>query len=105
MRSSTIYQITVRYVESVRTITASEPHVTYYSNLKRTVEALQTTLVTQGWIDDQLSYSSVYRALNERGKFMMKLRLEGIGFMQLVVEKATLNPGFTTLGIDRKPTD
>lgn len=103
MRQSYIYKITVSQKSSALYIRESEPIVTYFSNLKRTVEAIQTTLAVQGWEHGRVNYSAVYRALNERGKYVENFSASGTKFFQLTVEKAVLNPSFTTLGVEISP--
>lgn len=103
MRQSAIYQVTVAYKPSVRNIRSSEPEHTYYSNLKRTVEAIQTTLLVNGWDASRTNYSAIYRALKERGKYVEDFAADGIKFFQLTIHKLTLNPTLTTLGIDVSP--
>lgn len=103
MQQRTIYKITVSYLNSTFYLRQSEPVATYYSNLKRTVEAIQTTLVVQGWDESRVNYSAVYRALNERGKYVESFNAEGVRFFKITIEKIPLNPAFSNLGIDIHP--
>lgn len=103
MKQSTIYKITVSQKSSALYIRESEPIMTYYSNLKRTVEAIQTALLTQGWDSGRVNYSAVYRALKERGKYVENFSAEGTKFFQLTIDKVVLNSPFTTLGIEVSP--
>lgn len=103
MQQRTIYKITVSQKTSALYIRESEPIATYYSNLKRTVEAIQTTLAVQGWEHGRVNYSAVYRALNERGRYVENFSAGGTKFFQLTVDKVILNPSFTTLGVEISP--
>lgn len=103
MKQSVIYKVTVSYKTSTLYIRESEPTVTYYSNLKRTIEAVQTTLLTQGWDAGRVNYSAVYRALKERGKYVENFSADGTKFFQLTINKVLLNPSLTTLGIEVFP--
>lgn len=103
MKQSTIYKITVSQKTSALYIRESEPVVTYYSNLKRTVEAIQSTLAVQGWEHGRVNYSAVYRALKERSKYVENFSAGGTKFFQLSVEQVVVNPSLTTLGIDISP--
>ncbi|MFB0906874.1 MAG: hypothetical protein ACI9V1_003321 [Spirosomataceae bacterium] len=103
MKQSVIYKITVSQKYSALYIRESEPIISYYSNLKRTVEAIQTTLAVQGWDKNRVNYSAVYRAIKERSKYVEDFNAEGTKFFQLIVEKVILNPSFTTLGIETSP--
>ena len=103
MQQRTIYKVTVSQKTSALYIRESEPIVTYYSNLKRTVEAIQTTLVVQGWEHSRVNYSAVYRVLKERGKYVENFSAAGTKFFQLSVEQVILNPLLTTLGIEISP--
>jgi hypothetical protein len=104
MKQSVIYKITVSQKTSALYIRESEPVISYYSNLKRTVEAIQTTLAVQGWDKNRVNYSAVYRAIKERNKYVEDFNAEGTKFFQLMIEKVVVNSPFTTLGIDEKPT-
>lgn len=103
MQQRTIYKITVSYKSSALYIRESEPILTYYSNLKRTVESIQTTLAVQGWEHGRVNYSAVYRALKERGKYVENFSAERTKFFTISVEQVVLNPVLTTLGIDVSP--
>lgn len=103
MRQSFIYRITVSYNSSALYVRESEPVISYFSNLKRTVEAIQTTLAVQGWEGSRVNYSAVYRALKERGKYVESFSAGGTKFFKLTVEKVPLNAPFSTLGIDFHP--
>ncbi len=103
MKQSTIYQISVISKQVVSTIRPSEPVVTYYSNLKRAVEAIQTTLLVNGWEAKRANYSAVYRTLNERGKYVEDFGVSGVKFFQLTVRRLLLNPSLTNLGIEISP--
>lgn len=98
-----MYQISVVNKQAVHTIRPSEPAVTYYSNLKRAVEAIQTTLLVHGWDAKRTNYSAVYRALNERGKYVEDFSVNGVKFFQLTVRRLPLNPSLTNLGIEISP--
>lgn len=103
MQQRTVYKITVSYKSSTFYIKESEPVVSYYSNLKRTIEAIQTTLLVNGWNAKRANYSAVYRTLNERGKYVEDFDVQGVKFFQLTIDKVVLNPVFTTLGIEVSP--
>jgi hypothetical protein len=103
MKQSFIYKTTVSYQPSTLFIKESEPVISYYSNLKRTIEAIQTTLAVQGWEKNRVNYSAVYRALKERGKYVENFSAERTKFFQLSIDRVVLNSPLTTLGIETYP--
>lgn len=104
MKQSTIYKIETHYLYSLSGIRPANEVVSYFSNLKRAIEAIQASLAIHGWEVNRINYTAAYRALNQRNKYVVEFQVKGVKFFKLSIEKVTLNPLFTTLGIGDKPT-
>ena len=103
MQQSIIYRVEVSYINQIIGIKSSEPIVSYFSNLKKTVENIQKSLLLYGWDIQKVNYTAVYRALKEKEKFVCVFEVNKVKFFKLVIDKKVLNPSLSTLGIDSKP--
>jgi hypothetical protein len=103
MKPSIIYKVEISYVQTLLRVKSSEAVVTYFSNLKRTIEALQASLLINGWGVEKVNYTAVYRSLKSRDKFVAEFYLKGVKFFKIHISTQVLNPSLTTLGIEPKP--
>ncbi|MFN3588139.1 MAG: hypothetical protein ACK4UP_02085, partial [Spirosomataceae bacterium] len=67
-KSRYIYILSLSYENSKLWIRKSEPVKTYFSNLRLLHSALEEALRTNGWENQLISYSSIYRSLQNRAK-------------------------------------
>ena len=103
MSQSGIYKVEVSYTQQFVDIKQSEPIVSYFSNLKKTIENIQNSLALNGWDAQRVNYTAVYRALNEKNKFICEFEANKVKYFKLIITKKILNPNLTMLGIDPKP--
>ncbi|MFN3848684.1 MAG: hypothetical protein ACK4NY_04615 [Spirosomataceae bacterium] len=103
MRQSIIYEVSVNYIGTLNEVRKREPFVVYFSNLKRAIEALQTNLAINGWEQKKVNYTAVYRTLKIKEKFVCDYDVARVKFFQITISKKTLNPHFSTMGIDEHP--
>ncbi len=101
-RQQTIYEIRVEPLLPAEPGQPVIPTLSYYSNLKKTVETLQAVLATQGWTIP-FNYTAVYRELKLRDRYAYTFRAEGVRYFHLTITRLTLNPNLTTLGIEEMP--
>jgi len=104
MRQSIIYEITINYIGSLSEIRNREPFVVYFSNLKRAIECIQSNLAVNGWEQKKVNYTTVYRTLKVKNKFVCDFDATKVKFFQVIITTKNLNPLLTTLGIDEFPT-
>lgn len=103
MSQSGIYKVEVSYTQQFVGIKQSEPIISYFSNLKKTIENIQNSLALNGWDTQRVNYTAVYRALNEKNKFICEFEVNRVKYFKLIITKKILNPNLTMLGIDPKP--
>jgi hypothetical protein len=102
MKTRYIYELSVIPIGSLNTIRKKEPHYAYFSNLKKTLECLTSVLAMNGW-PVTINYSSVYRSLQNRGKFSKDFEIGGNKVFKVLIFPKELNPALTTLGIEEMP--
>jgi hypothetical protein len=98
-----IYEVVIQSIPVKGLDWKMNPDITYFSNLKKTIEMLQVALVTQGW-PVTVSYSSAYRGLVNGGFYKKVFEVEGVKYFRITITRKILNPRLTTLGIDKMPT-
>jgi hypothetical protein len=103
MHQSIIYELSINYISSANQVRKREPFVVYFSNLKRTIEAIQSNLALSGWEQKKVNYMAVYRTLKIKDKFVCDFDVSKVKFFQVVIHKRILNPRLSTLGIDEHP--
>jgi|AntAceMinimDraft_5_1070358.scaffolds.fasta_scaffold381504_1 hypothetical protein len=70
---------------------------------KKTIDTIQMALGSQGW-PIEISYSSAYRNIKERGYYTHTFVVEGVRYFELRITTQIINPHLTSLGIDDLPT-
>jgi hypothetical protein len=76
--------------------------VSYFSNLKKTIENIAAQLVINGW-SAKINYTAAYRNLKARGKYSCDFDVAGHKVFKIVITTKILNPNLSTLGIDEMP--
>lgn len=102
-KSRYIYILSLSFENSKLWIRRSEPIKTYFSNLRLLHSALESSLKTNGWEDQPISYSSIYRALQTRNKFVKTLTVLQVAYYKMEIEKVILNDTTAAIGIEKKP--
>ncbi len=102
VKQQPIYELAVHLSPASPELRRQEPSVVYFSNLKKTVEFIQSALVLHGW-EPSLNYTAVYRGLKLRDRFAREFSAEGVLFFRLVISRKTLNPVLPTLDIPDLP--
>jgi len=97
-----IYEVVIQSIPVKGLDWQMNPEVTYFSNLKKTIEMIQVALVTQDW-PVTVSYSSAYRGLMLAGFYKKVFEFEGVKYFRVTITRKILNPRLTTLGIDKMP--
>ena len=103
MRTSIVYEIAVHHIGALSAIRKRDSSFAYFSNLKRAIECVETTLAVNGWTMKKINYTAVYRTLKIKEKFVCDFDFAGAKMFQIVISKRVLNPALTTLGIDEMP--
>lgn len=104
MNQQTIYEVAIIPIGSLNEVRRKEPQMTYFSNLKKTIENVVGVLAINGWGVHKINYSAVYRSLQSRGKFQCDFDVAGSKVFRLVISAKLLNPVMPMLGIEEMPT-
>lgn len=102
MLQQTIYEVRITYIGSLSNLRQREPFITYFSNLKKTIENISAQLALNGW-PLKINYSAVYRSLQAKGKYTCDFDVAGHKVFKITITPHLLNPTLTTLGIDEMP--
>ncbi|WP_028664749.1 hypothetical protein [Runella zeae] len=102
MLQQTIYEVKVTYIGALNNLREREPFVSYFSNLKKTIENISAQLALNGW-PLKLNYSAVYRSLHAKGKYSCDFDVAGYKVFKITITPQILNPTLSTLGIDEMP--
>lgn len=102
MKQQTIYEVAVIPIGSLNTIRQKDTVFSYFSNLKKCLETVTTSLAVSGW-ENNINYTLVYRSLNEKGKFMAEFSMADNKIFKLTITKRLINPSLSLLGIEEKP--
>jgi hypothetical protein len=102
LKQQSIYEVAMVPIGSLNTIRQKETVFTYFSNLKKCIESVTTSLALNGW-ENKINYTLVYRSLKEKGKFMAEFSLAGNKIFRLLISVRTINPSLSMLGIEEKP--
>jgi len=94
--------VRITYIGSLAALRQREPFVTYFSNLKKTIENLNVQLALNGW-PMKLNYSAVYQSLKIKEKYSCDYDLAGHKVFKITITPQILNPILSTLGIDEIP--
>ncbi|OZI06050.1 hypothetical protein BWI93_22485 [Siphonobacter sp. BAB-5385] len=102
MNQQPIYELSIQPYPALPDQRRRDASVVYFSNLKKTVEFLLTTLNIHGW-EPQVSYSTIYRNLQLRDKFWQDYEVSGVKFFRVVISKQILNPVLPAVEMEDYP--
>lgn len=102
MKSVIIYELAIIPTGALNTIRQKETMFSYFSNLKKTIESVTAALALHGW-PDRINYSSVYRSLQSKGKYVREFDISGNKYFKIVITAKVMNPALSTLGIEEMP--
>ena len=97
------YELTILFDQSQIWVRRSEPARSYFSNLSKLLTALNAELTAKGWSSEVLSYSSVYRAFQNQGKFVTTLKVLKTPYQRIEIRRVLMNPPAEALGLEEKP--
>jgi hypothetical protein len=102
VKQQIIYEVAIIPIGSLNTIRPKATVFNYFSNLKKCVESVATTLALNSW-ENNINYTAVYRSLKEKGKFIAEFTFAGNKIFKLQIIYRTINPSLSMLGIEEKP--
>lgn len=97
-----IYEITIHYVGSLNALRQREPSVTFFSNLRKAVDAITAELAFNNW-PPKVNYMAVYRGVKQRGFYSCDFDVAGARVFRVKIVPRALNPALPRLGIDESP--
>ena len=100
--SRTIYEVTIQHVGSLSTLRHREPTITFFSNLRKAVDAITAELALNNW-PPRVNYTAVYRGVKQREFYSCDFDVAGTRVFRVKVVPRTLNPALPRLGVDENP--
>ncbi len=97
-----LYEVTVSYTGSLNTVRQREPVITFFTNLRKAVDAVVGELAINNW-PINVNYTAVYRGIRERGFYACDYDLKGLRVFRIRIMPRVLNPVLPRLGIDENP--
>lgn len=97
-----IYEVSIQHVGSLTTLRQREPTITFFSNLRKAVDAIIAELVLNNWAP-KVNYTAVYRGVKLRGVYGCDFDVAGTRVFRIKVVPRVLNPALPRLGIDENP--
>ena len=97
-----IYEVTIHYVGSLNTLRQREPTVIFFSNLRKSVDAIIAELALNNW-PQKVNYTAVYRGVKQRGFYSCDFDVAGTRVFRIKIVPQVLNPALPRLGIDENP--
>ena len=97
-----IYEVSIQYVGSLSTLRYREPTITFFSNLRKAVDAITAELAFNNW-PPKVNYMAVYRGVKQREVYGCDFDVAGMRVFRLKVVPRILNPALPRLGIDENP--
>ena len=97
-----IYEVTIQHVGSLNAIRQRESTVTFFSNLRKAVDAITAELALNNW-PQRINYTAVYRGVKQRGFYSCDFDVAGTRVFRVKVVPQVLNPALPRLGIDENP--
>ncbi|RYF46020.1 MAG: hypothetical protein EOO39_50350 [Cytophagaceae bacterium] len=97
-----LYEVSVSYTGSLNTVRQREPVITFFTNLRKTVDAVMGELSINNW-PVKVNYTAVYRGIRERGFYACDYDLRGMRVFRIRIVPRVLNPVLPQLGIDENP--
>lgn len=97
-----LYEVTISYTGSLNTVRQREPVITFFTNLRKAVDAVVGELAINNW-PIKVNYTAVYRGIRERGFYACDYDLKGLRVFRIRIMPRVLNPVLPRLGIDENP--
>ena len=97
-----IYEVSIQSVGSLTTLRHREPTITFFSNLRKAVDAITAELALNNW-PPIVNYTAVYRGVKQRGHYGCDFDVAGTRVFRIKVVPRLLNPALPRLGIDENP--
>lgn len=97
-----IYEITIHHVGSLNALRQREPSVTFFSNLRKAVDAITAELAFNNW-PPKVNYMAVYRGVKQRGFYSCDFDVAGTRVFRIKIVPRVLNPALPRLGLDESP--
>ena len=100
--SRIIYEVTISYVGSLTALRQREPTITFFSNLRKAVDALTAELALNNW-PPKVNYTAVYRGIKQREFYSCDFHMTDMRVFRIKIVPRILNPALPRLGIDENP--
>lgn len=97
------YELTISFDQHQIWVRRSEPARSYFSNLSKLVAALNQELTSKGWEKYVVSYSTVYRAFQNQGKFITTLKVLKTPYQRIEIRRVVINPEAGAIGLEEMP--
>ncbi len=101
-RQQPIYEVRIDHLLETIPGLGRVPELTYFTNLKKTIDTLRIVLEANGW-PVTINYSAVYRHLQLKNSYSSVFVLEHVRYFRLTITKRIINPHLTSLGIEEMP--
>jgi hypothetical protein len=98
----TIYEVSIQQVGSLTTLRHREPTITFFSNLRKAVDAIAAELAFNNW-PPKVNYMAVYRGVKQREFYSCDFDMAGTRVFRVKIVPRLLNPALPRLGIDENP--
>lgn len=98
-----LYELTISFDQHQIWVRRSEPSRSYFSNLSKLVQALNTDLISKGWAAHAISYASVYRSFKNQGKYVATLKVLKTPYQRIEIRRVLLNPTSEQIGLEEMP--
>jgi hypothetical protein len=86
-----LYEVTISYTGSLNTVRQREPVITFFTNLRKAVDAVVGELAINNW-PIKVNYTAVYRGIRERGFYACDYDLKGLRVFRIRIMPRVLNP-------------
>ena len=97
-----IYEVSILHVGSLNVLRQREPTISFFSNLRKAVDAITAELALNNW-PARVNYTAVYRGVKQRGFYTCDFDVAGTRVFRIKVLPCILNPALPRLGIDENP--
>jgi hypothetical protein len=102
MKQQTIYEVAIISIGGLNTLRQKETVKSYFSNLSKCLDQLQTALLVNGW-ESKINYTAVYRSLQAKKKFVSEFSVGGNKIFRVEIVPKIINPALSMLGVEEKP--
>lgn len=102
MKQQNIYEVAVISIGGLNTIRQKGTVFSYFSNLSKCLDQVQTALLVNGW-ESKINYTAVYRSLQAKQKFVAEFSVGGNKVFRVEITTKIINPALSMLGVEEKP--